>query len=89
MERGKSDTWGRDRYSTTETWGRDGVQPAVFTYDRDPESNIVTGLTLTCPDRTGRPLKHSSVVHPGREDWIKWDLLNTHCSWTARRSRTE
>ena len=82
-------TWGPDRYSTSETWGGDGVQPAVFTYDRDPGSNMITGLTLTCPDRTGRPLRHSSLVRPGREDWIKQDLLRTHCSWTNRRSRDD
>jgi YD repeat-containing protein len=85
----KEYTWSRDRYSTSETWGRDGVQPAVFTYDRDPASNIITALTLTCPDRTGRPLRHSSLVRPGRQDWIKQDLLSTHCSWSDRRSRGE
>lgn len=77
-------TWGTSGYPTSETWGRDDLEPAVFTYDRDPQSSAVTGLTVTCPDRTGRPLRHSSYVQPGREDDIKWNILTTHCSWTAR-----
>ncbi|MCA1562617.1 MAG: hypothetical protein LC804_20915 [Acidobacteria bacterium] len=83
-------TWSRytfngNRYTTTETWGRAGVEPAVFTYERDPATNAITALTVTCPDRTGRPLRHSSLVREGNEDWIKRDLLQTHCSWRARR----
>jgi YD repeat-containing protein len=82
-------TWGDGRTPSSETRGRTGYQPAIFTYDRDPATKAVTALTLTCPDRTGRPLRHSSLVGPDNEEWIKWDLLRTHCSWTSRRSRTE
>jgi hypothetical protein len=71
-------------YVTRETWERNGLAPAVFTYDRDTATNAITALTVTCPDRTGRPLRHSSIVRDGNEEWIKWDLLQTHCSW--RRS---
>lgn len=77
-------TWSPALFVTSETWGRDGTEPAVFTYDRDPVTNAVTSLTVTCPDRTGRPLRHSSIVRPGWEDELKWDILTTHCSWTAR-----
>jgi hypothetical protein len=77
-------TWDARLYATSETWGRDGMEPAVFTFGRDPAANTVTSLTVTCPDRTGRPLRHSSFVGPGREDDVKWDILTTHCSWTAQ-----
>src|SRR5262249_28018359 len=84
-------TWSRytfkGRYSTSETWGATGTERASFTYERDPVTNIVTSLTVTCPDRTGRPLRHSSIVRPGDEDRIKWDLLQTHCSWNRPRER--
>jgi YD repeat-containing protein len=66
---------------TAETQGRTGQKPAAFTYERDATTNAVTALTVTCPDRTGRPLRHSSIVTGDNEAWIKWDLLRTHCSW--------
>jgi YD repeat-containing protein len=83
-------TFGETHYATSETWGRGQSDPASFTYERDPLTNVVTALTVTCPDRTGRPLRHSSQVTPDREAWIKWDLLETHCSWSdrGRRRRT-
>jgi YD repeat-containing protein len=78
-------TWSRytfDKgYTIAETWGRTGQEPASFTYDRDATTNAITALTVTCPDRTGRPLRHSNVVTNGNEEWIKWDVLRTHCSW--------
>lgn len=76
--------YGRSRYVTAESWGRDGLQPATFTYERDPVTNAITELTLTCPDRTGTPVRHSSRVY-GNEEWIKADLLRTNCSWRAER----
>jgi YD repeat-containing protein len=77
-------TWGPDRYATREVWGSEGYDPAVFTYERDPVTKAVTALTLTCPDRLGKPLRHSSLVAPGREEWLKWDLTQTYCSWNTR-----
>lgn len=77
-------TWGPNRYATREVWGSEGYDPAVFTYERDPVTKAVTALTLTCPDRLGKPLHHSSLVAPGREEWLKWDLTRTYCSWNTR-----
>jgi YD repeat-containing protein len=77
-------TWGDGRYSTSETWGQEGYEPAVFAYERDPATNEITALTVTCPDRTGRPLRHSSNVRPGHEQRIKQNLLQTHCHWKTR-----
>jgi YD repeat-containing protein len=74
--------------TTSEVWESDGTEPATFTYERDPHTHAVVSLSLTCPDRTGRPLRHSSLVRPGEEDWIKWDLARTHCSWRNRQLRT-
>lgn len=76
--------YGSNRYIQSETWARGGSQPATFTYERDPVTNVITALSLTCPDRTGRPLPHSSFVRDGNEEWIKWDLLRTNCSWHGR-----
>jgi YD repeat-containing protein len=75
-------------YATAETWGHPGVQPAFFTYERDAATNIVTALTVTCPDRKGIPLRHSSIVRNGNEDAVKLDLLETHCSWRRTPSAT-
>ena len=81
-------TWDGAGHATSETWGCRGMEPAVFTYARDA-NNTVTSLTVTCPDRTGRPLRHSSFVRPGRgEDDVKWDILMTHCSWAPRKDGT-
>jgi hypothetical protein len=77
-------TSGPSRYIASESWGLADLQLGTFTYERDPITNIITGLTLTCPDRTVRPFTHSSRVH-GNEDYIKSDLLRTHCSWSAER----
>jgi YD repeat-containing protein len=77
-------TFDKDRATTSETQGR-GSESATFTYERDPATNAVTSLTLTCPDRTGRPLRHSSLVRNNNEDWIKRDLMETRCSLSTRR----
>ena len=79
-------TWVRyawnDRGSAVSESRGDGSQEAFSaTYERDPGSQIVTALTLTCPDRRGQPLKHTSIVSDGNEDTMKQDLLRTHCSW--------
>jgi YD repeat-containing protein len=81
-------TFGENRYTTSESWGSADAEPATILYERDQATSVVTALTLTCPDRTGRPLRHMSLVRPGREEWIKWDLLQTHCSWRKRPDRS-
>jgi YD repeat-containing protein len=68
----------------SETWGGTGGETAAFTYERDATTNAAVSLTLTCPDRSGRQLRHASLVKPGHEEWIKWDLVRTHCSWSGR-----
>lgn len=72
-----------DRYVIAETQGAGGSE-VRFTYERDPETNAVTSLTLTCPDRTGQPLRHFSIVRDN-EEWIKWDLMQSRCSLKTRR----
>ena len=76
-------TFSKAGFTTSETWGREKSEPASFIYERDPVTNAVVSLNLSCPDRTGRQLRHSSLVKPGREEWIKWDLVRTHCSLTG------
>lgn len=79
-------TWGPDRYATGETNGRTAMEPAEFTYDRDPVTKLVTALTVTCPDRRGSPLRHSAVVQPGQESLVKENILQTHCHWNRLRT---
>jgi YD repeat-containing protein len=80
-------TWDEGQRSTSEIMGRDGVEPATFTYERDPITKAITALTLTCPDRKGLPLRHSSIVRDGNEDEVKQNLLQTHCFWNTWRQR--
>jgi len=81
-------TFDESSYTTSETWAGSDTRPAVFTYERDPKTHRVTALTLTCPDRRGIPLRHTSIVRPGHEEWIKWDLTQTYCSWSGGRWRS-
>jgi hypothetical protein len=46
---------------------RDPRSSINLTYERDA-SQVVTALTLTCPDRRGQPLRHTSVVSDGNDD---------------------
>jgi hypothetical protein len=83
-------TWSRyvfdeRRYATSERWGANGIERATITYERDPSTGSETALTVTCPDRFGQPLRHRNIVRPGTEESVKWDLLQTHCSWRPRR----
>lgn len=80
-------TWSRyvfdsNQRTVSETQGEMAKTPVTFTYERDPSTGAVTGLTLTCPDRAGRQTPHSSRVQPGFEEWVKWDLFQTHCTWS-------
>jgi YD repeat-containing protein len=81
-------SWSRYEYNAAlyvvaETQGAGGSD-VRFTYERDPQTNAVTSLRLTCPDRTGRPLQHFSLVR-GNEEWIKRDLMQSRCSFKTRR----
>ncbi len=78
-------TWGPARLKMTETLGRPGVEPLAFEYERDPLSNAVTAVTVTCPDRQGKPLSHKSIVRPGQEEIVKGDIVQTHCHWNRWR----
>jgi YD repeat-containing protein len=78
-------TWGPARLKMTETLGYPGVEPLVFSYERDPVNNAVTAVTVTCPDRQGKPLPHRSIVRPGQEDRVKDDVVQTHCHWNRWR----
>ena len=73
------------RQTMSEAWGGEGVTPLTISYERDPSTGVETALTVTCPDRRGQPLQHRSIVRPETEEWVKQDLLATHCSWAARR----
>ena len=80
--------YGAKRYITSESRGSEGYQPLTFDYQRDPVTSAVTSVTLTCPDRKGRPITHAQVrVQPDSEEWIKWDLIRTNCAWRTERWR--
>jgi YD repeat-containing protein len=83
-------TWSRysfneRRQTTSETWGADWLTPTTISYELDPVTGAKTALLVTCPDRRGQPLQHRSIVRPDTEEWVKRDLLATHCSWAARQ----
>jgi YD repeat-containing protein len=78
-------SWGDGRHAVREALGRKGAEPAVFTYERDPKTKAVTALSVTCPDRRGQPLRHSSVVRAGQEERVKRNLIETHCNWNTWR----
>jgi hypothetical protein len=86
-------SWTRYEYSPAqyiveESWGSKGYQPLTFKYERDSITNTVTSVSLTCPDRTGRPVTHgAAAARPETEDWIKWDSVRTLCAWRADRWR--
>ena len=85
VETKRSDrTWSRYTFAsrdvTSEAWGRAGTELAAVAYVRDAPTREISSLTLTCPDRTGRPLPHTSIVTDGNEEEITWGLLKTHCS---------
>ena len=81
-------TFTKAGHAATETWGLGSGEPSTFVFTRDPQTNAVLSFTLTCPDRTGKPLRHSSLVAPGREDWLKADMVRTHCHASARGWRS-
>jgi YD repeat-containing protein len=84
----KRHTYGPNRYIMSESRGTEGYQPLTFDYERDPVTSVVTNVTLTCPDRKGRPITHSQVrLQPDSEEWIKWDLIRTNCAWRTDRWR--
>ena len=64
-----------------------GREPVSFIYERDSVTNSIASLSLTCADRRGRQSRHSSLVRPGQEEWIKLDLVRTYCSWAGRAAR--
>ncbi len=83
-------TWSRyafndRRQTTSETWGTGRLTPTTISYELDPVTGARTALTVTCPDRRGQPLQHRSILRPDTEDWVKRDLLTTHCSWSPRQ----
>jgi YD repeat-containing protein len=73
--------WNDRGAAVSESRGLGSQEAFSLTYERDPASQLVTALTLTCLDRRGKPLKHTGVVSDGNEDEIKRNLLETHCSW--------
>ncbi|MGH9201628.1 MAG: DUF6531 domain-containing protein, partial [Vicinamibacterales bacterium] len=86
----KTFTYDPTHHVISKSWGRSGLEAdLVISYERDPATSMVTGMTVTCPDRTGRPLSHSSYVRLGDEERIKADLIQTHCSWSQWRHRPE
>ena len=76
-----------DRYQEAiDSWGAEGYQPLTFKYERDGVTNNITSVALTCPDRRGRPITHPAAnAQPDSEEWTKWDLVRTLCTWRRQR----
>ena len=75
-------TFDESRNLMAESWGKRGQETAAVTYDRDSVTRLVVAMTVTCADRTGRRTAHVSRVQEGYEDWTRWDLVQTHCTWS-------
>jgi YD repeat-containing protein len=72
-------TFGKNKALTSEAWGERDADEVSITYNRDPLTNEVTRLTVTCADDEGRQLRHSSVVSSGDEEQVKRALFRAHC----------
>jgi YD repeat-containing protein len=81
--------FGSEGYSVAETRGVGRTAQATITYERDSVTHGITALAVTCPDRKGRPLQHSSPVTADAAEWVERDLLQTHCfhDWRRRSPR--
>ncbi len=65
-------------YLASETWDFDSDRPKTITYQRDPLTGLVSGLTLKCSGgrwQTSRTL----AATPATEDDVKEELLRTSC----------
>ena len=78
-------TFSPGRSVLAEKWSRPGVEPVEVTYERDAETDWPISLSVTCPDRKGLALRHTSFVTDGDEERVKNNLLSTHCYWKNRR----
>ena len=72
-------TFNAKRSALSETWGYRKAEPTRILYDRNPDTDRVSALTVTCPDRRGLPLRHTSLVRDGDYQRIKENLVKTHC----------
>jgi hypothetical protein len=73
-------TYNAAGYPVIESQGMSGMHPLTYEYTRDPLTNVVTSMVVRCPGRTGEMLRHSTHVRPGYEEWLKWDMVRTHCA---------
>lgn len=77
--------WDAHGASVEETNSRPGFESSTSAYERAPRTGRVTSVTVTCPDRQGLPLPHTSIVRGGNEEWVEQNLLSTHCHWNRWR----
>jgi YD repeat-containing protein len=66
-------------YPSDKTAGRGSITLWEVAYVRDPDSNVIQRLTVTCGDRAGRPASHSLKVSPGEEERAEEELASTYC----------
>ena len=79
--------WSRyvfNRYGSvvSESWGTAGAETARVDYERDAQTDQPRGLTVTCPDRKGLPLRHIGYAGVNGVDYVKSNILSTHCRST-------
>jgi YD repeat-containing protein len=76
-------TFNAQRSVVSEAIGYGGGPLTRIDYDRDPDTDQVTALTVTCPDRRGLPLRHRSLVS-GNGEQVKEDIVKTRCYYPNR-----
>jgi YD repeat-containing protein len=72
-------TFNPNRSALSEAWKYSTEEPTRILYERDSATDRVSALTVSCPDRRGRPLRHTSLVHDGNDQLVKQNVLKTHC----------
>ena len=72
--------WDDRKSSVSETFGRQGSEPVLVMFERDPVSRRMTSLTVSCRDREGRPVRQATDVRKGEEELLKRALVQKYCS---------
>jgi YD repeat-containing protein len=72
--------WDDRKAAMSETHGRAGSEPAFVMYERDAASRAVIALTLSCRDRSGRPVRQRIAVDHREAEPLKRAMLSKLCN---------
>ena len=77
--------YNRDHYIVSETLDADSAASIVFTLDRDPTTNVLNGVTLSCLGPSGPVTQAVPATEPG-DNWRseRERLARAYCVRSAR-----